>query len=90
MKSAIEELFGGNFGKIDLLKPTENQRRLMCDIGKYEKIVAAFLKDYPEAAKAFQNFKELTAKYNSENAIVYYKKGFRNGFRLAFDAMQEN
>lgn len=90
MKSAIEELFGGNFGKIDFLKPTENQSRLMCDIGKYEKIVAAFLQDHPEAAEAFQNFKELTGEYNSDNAIVFYKEGFRNGFRLAVDAMQED
>lgn len=62
----------------------------MCDIGKNEKIVAAFLKDYPEAAEAFQNFKELTTEYNSDNAIMFYKQGFRDGLRIAVDAMQEN
>lgn len=86
MKSAIEQLFCGELfnEKPDLGKDYWKKRDIT---EKKENALLEFIKDNSEAVKAFQEYQNAEGASSVEEMIGYYKEGFRNGFRIALDAL---
>lgn len=88
MKSAIEEILNRTFGRKDgnLSKEGMKASAALCD---QEEKLMPYIKDNPEAAESFRRYIELVYESAWTDVLDFYKAGFRNGFRIALDALDE-
>lgn len=89
MKSAIEEVFGGELANQNPDWGREYWESNKVAIKK-EQALLELIKDNAEALKAFREYEKAEGETSGLEAIGYYKQGFRNGFRIALDALDEN
>ena len=89
MKSAIEALFNGTFADIEKLRPTQKQLKSLDDVIKCDEKLTALIQDNEEALKLFEQFKRALDEQQGEETYTFYKEGFRNGFQIALDGMDE-
>lgn len=89
MKSAIEDMF---YEKSGMREPRLGKayRNAIEEAGKKEEKLLELLKDKEELLKVFKDYREANAKSLCEEMVGYYKQGFRNGFRIALDATDED
>ena len=90
MKSAIEEIFYGRFADIEKLQPSEKQLKSLDVVIECDDKLTALLKDNQEVLALFEKFKRALDDNAGAEALALYKEGFRNGFQIALDAMDEN
>ena len=89
MKSAIKELFYGTFADIEKLKLTERQRKSLDIVIECDEKLRKLLKGNEEALEVFEKFKRAQDENAGEEVFVFYREGFRNGFQIALDGMDE-
>ena len=89
MKSAIEQLFYGTFADIEKLKLTEQQLKSLDAVIECDEKLRELLKGNEEALGVFEKFKRAVDDNAGEEVLAFYKEGFRNGFQIALDAMDE-
>ena len=89
MKSAIEEIYYGNFGTRDPDFGKEYSQAI-----KKEKETAdallEIIKDNAEAVKLFEEYQDAEGTTLCIEVRGHYKQGFRNGFRIALDGLDED
>ena len=90
MKSAIEQLFYGTFADIEKIKLSEKQLKSLDDVIECEEKLTELLKDNAEAAALFEKFKRALDESTNEETLAFYKEGFRNGFQIALDGIDED
>ncbi len=88
MKSAIEELFGGELANQNPEMSKEYWKANELAIQK-ERALRALIKDNAEAIKAFEEYENADGEISGLEAIRFYKQGFRHGFRIAIDGLDE-
>ena len=88
MKSAIEQVFGGELANQNPDMGKEYWELNSVAIQK-EKALRELINNNAEAVKAFDDYINAEGDVSGEEAIAFYKQGFRNGFWLAFDLMNE-
>lgn len=86
MKSAIEEILNKTICKQspDMGK---DYRKAIETTSKKESALLELLKENEAALKAFEEFEDAEGLSNNIEMIGFYKEGFRNGFRIALDAV---
>ena len=89
MKSAIQELFYGTFADIEKLKLTERQLKSLDAVIECDKKLRELLKGNEEALSLFEKFKRAQDENTDGEIFAFYKEGFRNGFQIALDGMDE-
>ena len=89
MKSAIEQIFDGELADQNPDKGKEYREANETAIKK-ERALRELIKDNAEAVKAFEEFEKADGEISGLEAIRYYKQGFRNGFRIAIDGLDED
>ena len=89
MKSAIKELFYGNFAQIENIKLTRAQLKSLDAVIECDEKLRELLKDNSEALNLFEKFKRASAENTDSEIFAFYKEGFRNGFQIALDGMDE-
>ena len=90
MKSAIEEIYYGRFADIEKLKLTKEQLKSLDTVIEYDEKLTALLKDNQEALALLEKLKRALDDNAGDEAFALYKEGFRNGFQIALDAMDDN
>ena len=90
MKSAILELFHGTFAQIENLKPTAKQIKSLDLVIEYDEKLTKLIKDNQEALDVYKQFKHAMEESTYAETVTFYKEGFRNGFQIALDAMDED
>ena len=90
MKSAIAELFYGNFAQIGNIKLNQKQLKSLDAVIENDDKLRELLKDDAEALTLYEKFKRAIDENAGEEAVAFYRAGFRNGFRLALDVMEED
>ena len=90
MKSAIEKLFYGAMLPLEEVKPTQEQLDYLGVADECDEKLSALFKENGEARRLFERFKEAIDAHEGIEARIFYREGFRNGFRLALDAMDED
>ncbi len=88
MKSAIEQVFGGELANRNPDMGKEYWEANQATIKK-EKTLRELISDNAEAMKAFDAYLNAEGEVSGIEAIRFYKQGFRNGFRIAIDALDE-
>lgn len=88
MKSAIEEIFNGTFGCKDDFS-SKNGAKASAALFEQEENFMHYIKDNPEAVESFKRFIELFNESTQMDILDLYKAAFRNGFRIALDALNE-
>lgn len=88
MKSAIEEIFNGTFGSKDEISSKEGGKATALLFEQEEKLMQ-YIKDNPEAVEVFRRYIELFSESMGTDVLDLYKAGFRNGFRIALDGLDE-
>lgn len=88
MKSAIEEIFNGTFASRDDFSSKEGAKATALLFEQEEKLMQ-YLKDNPEAMEVFRRYNELFSESMGADILDLYKAGFRNGFRIALDGLEE-
>lgn len=89
MKSAIEAVLGGELVNQNPDMGEEYWKLREVIQGK-ETALLELIKDNEAALKAFEDYTEAEGESTGIEVIVFYKQGFRNGFRLAIDALDED
>ena len=89
MKSAIEQIFSGELVNENPDMGKEYREANQTAIKK-ERALRELIKDNAEAVKAFEEFEKADGEISGLEAIRYYKQGFRNGFRIAIDGLDED
>ena len=87
MKSAIEQLFNGTFAQIEKIKSSEE---LLTAVIECDEKLKELLKDNQEALDAYEKLRNALDKSDCEELLAFYKEGFRNGFQIALDGMDED
>lgn len=90
MKSAIQALYYGKFAQIEKLKPTERQLKNLDIVMECDEKLTALLKDDNEALAIYGQFKRAMEENVCEESLTFYKEGFRNGFQIALDGLDED
>ena len=90
MKSAIQELFYGTFADIEKLKLTAKQIKCLDIIIECNEKLTALFKDNEEALALLKQLKSAMDESAVEEVLAFYKEGFRNGFRIALDGIDED
>ena len=89
MKSAIQKLFYGTFADIEKLQPSKEQLKSLDIVIECDEKLTAILKENHEALQLFEKFKRAMDDNAGEETFAFYKEGFRNGFQIALDGMDE-
>ena len=89
MKSAINEIYSGVFSSHN---PDLGQEYSKANdkAEEEERALLELIKNDPEAIKAFEAYKDASDDIMCEEVRGYYKQGFRDGFRSALDAINED
>ena len=90
MKSAITELFYGKFADIERVKTSEEHKKSLNVVIECDEKLTELLKDNAEALITFERFKRALDDCDGEETLAFYKEGFRNGFQIALDGMDED
>ena len=90
MKSAIEKIFYGTFANIENLKPTAEQMKSLDAVIECDDQLTALFKDNAEILALYERFKRVMDDHAGAEAFALYREGFRNGFQIALDAMDED
>ena len=90
MKSAIEEICYSIFAQSEKMKLSEKQKKSLDLVIECDEKLTEMFKDNPEALKLFERFKHALEDNTSAEAFIFYKEGFRNGFQIALDGMDED
>ena len=90
MKSAIEDICYAMFAQSEKMNLSEKQRKLLAIIIECDEKLRAIFKDNQEVLTLFQNFKNASDEHEATEAFAFYKEGFRHGFQIALDAMDDN
>lgn len=88
MKSAIEEIFNGTFAGRDDYSSKEGAKAT-ARLSEHEEKFMQYIKDNPEAVESFKRYIELFSESMGADILDLYKAGFRNGFRIALDGLDE-
>lgn len=89
MKSAIEELYRGILGTKDPDLGKEYLQALDKETEKANALLES-IHDNSEAVKLFKEYQDATDATLCMEIRGHYIQGFRHGFRLAVDAMDED
>lgn len=89
MKSAIADLLSGKRGRSDLFKLTEEIKTLSKRAIAAEKKITGKLEPYPGLTEMHEETSNLIDEMHLEESYLYYAEGFRFGFLLALDVLQE-
>ena len=89
MKSAITELFYGALPKIETMKPSKAKLKILDTVIECDEKLTELFKENQEALVLYETFKLALDESAGEEAAAFYREGFRNGFRLALDVMEE-
>ena len=89
MKSAIEELYYGDWGGQTNIKISKEYTKKADIAERWAKKVEEFLKGNEEACEVFLRFRELYDDAICIELCDYYKAGFRNAVRLMTDSLGE-
>lgn len=89
MKSAIEKLFHGQLGNFEFVNRSEKEESDLDEVVKNDKKLMEIIKDNHEAMDIFMQLKEAIEKCDCDELLRFYKEGFRNGFLLALDVLDE-
>ena len=89
MKSAIEEVLFKTFGNQNPDLGNEYWELRKVTQAKEDKLLE-LIKDNEEAIKAFYEYQNSEGENSGIEVIGFYKEGFRNGFRLAIDTLDDN
>lgn len=87
MKSAIEEMLFSNRGNLDSIKNSEEGERLLDEVVATDEALRAKLN--PEQTELLKKFQQAIDDASFQDNIEYYKEGFRFGFLLALDVLDE-
>ena len=90
MKSAITEIFYGRFADFENLKLNEAHLKSLDTVIECDENLTALLKDNHEALALFDKFKRALDKNTNEELLAFYKEGFRNGFQIALDGIDDD
>lgn len=89
MKSAIEDMLFADLRLDKSVKKFTKNSEALKELIKCDEQLTALLKKNPKNLELFEKFKKVSDEYDAEETVEYYKAGFRSGFWLAFDLMQE-
>lgn len=89
MKSAIKKLFFGKLGNFEFIKRSAEEERGLDEVIENDKKLTEFIKDNQEAMQIFIKLKDAVNKSNNAEVLCFYREGFRNGFLLALDVLDE-
>ena len=89
MKSAIEAVLNRELANQNPDMSKEYWEANAVTIKK-EKALLELIKDNAEAVKAFEDYTDAEGESSGMEVVAYYKEGFRNGFRIALDALKED
>lgn len=89
MKSAIEEIYGEMY---DSQKPRFGKEywNAIAVTAEKEKALIEFIKDNAEAIKVFEEYQNAEGDILCMEVSAYYKAGFRHGFRIVLDALNDD
>lgn len=87
MKSAIEEMLFGNRGNLDSIKNSEEGEKLLDEVVATDEALRAKLD--LEQTELLKKFQQAIDDASFQDNIEYYKEGFRFGFLLALDVLDE-
>ncbi|MBD5636467.1 MAG: hypothetical protein HDP28_01415 [Clostridia bacterium] len=88
MKSAIEEIRNGSLsGKSPNLG--KEYKKAVAATAEKEAAILELIKDNKETLKAFKEYQDAEEESFYLEVRGYYKHGFRHGFRIAIDALDE-
>lgn len=87
MKSAIEEMLFSNRGNLDSIKNSEEGEKLLDEVVATDEALRAKLD--PEQTELLKKFQQAIDDASFQDNIEYYKEGFRFGFLLALDVLDE-
>ncbi len=89
MKSTIETIMIGDprIAKKNQEKPQNDQ--LLAEIIDCDEQMTELLSNETGKSELFEKFKKRLNKYCTEEAVLYYKAGFRSGFELAIDLLDK-
>ena len=90
MKSAIEKIFYGTFANIENLKPSAEESQHSAIAVECDKKLQELLKNNEAALTLFEQYKQAADESECAELLTFYKEGFRNGFQIALDAMNED
>lgn len=90
MESAIRKLYYGDFGRGDMIKASDQYDELLQNIVDYDDALIKFFKKHPVESEKFKKLKDFLDDLNAQQAVDYYKHGFRNGFLLALDVLSDD
>ena len=89
MKSAIEEICYGAFAQSKKMWLSPKQQKLLDTVIECDEKLTERFKDNQEVLSLFKNFKNALDEHSATEAFIFYKEGFRNGFQIALDAMDD-
>ncbi len=89
MKSAIEELYYGDWGGQENVKISKDCFNKAERAERYAKKLEELMKENAEMLETFEKFREFYVDAISFELCNYYKSGFRNAVRLMTDALGE-
>lgn len=90
MESAIEEILRGDLRLTKRVSKLIKNSKTLVKIIEYDEQLTALLKKDFKKQRLFQKFKNVMEEHVSDESAEYYKAGFCNGFRLAFEVMKED
>lgn len=89
MKSAIEQIYRGNFGRMDMIPVSAKQSQLLKKVIECENTFLEHIKEDAEANELYETVTEAMEEYACDEAWARYQAGFRNGFLLALDVLAQ-
>lgn len=89
MKSAIEELYYGDWGGQTNVKISKEYTEKADGAERYAAKVEDLLKENAEVLEVFQKFREAYEDANAIEVCDFYKAGFKNAVRLMTDLLGE-
>ena len=90
MKSTIEKLFYGALLPLEEVRTSKEQSECLQVADECDEKLSALFKENGEVLQLFQRFKDAVDENTAIEVRIFYKEGFRNGFRIALDAMDED
>ena len=90
MKSAIEELYYGDWGGQTNITTSKEYVKKADRAERCAKKLEELLKENTAACNAFQKFREAYDEATFSELRDYYKSGFRDAVRLMADSLGEN
>lgn len=89
MKSAIEQIYHGNFGRMDMIPISAKQKQLLQKVIELDHDMTELIKENAEATELYETVVDAIEEYSAEAAWESYRSGFRNGFLLALDVLAQ-